>query len=391
MASASRSAYHWSVSLLVLVVARREERGDGVLGRLSGGRRRGGLVRGAQLGRREVVRQPLPVVEVFRRHVLVPDDVADVGVAEDAAGGDVRRARPDREGLAALQQDDELVVADALAHGPRDDRVVVVEPRGLDGRLVLDLVVALRVVHDLHVRPGLDRLGERVGHRLVVELIEGGAKPHAVSREPDESHERFEQAAREPLHLLRPGILGVRLAIAELPSVGLRADHAAIEEDVVPDAVVGVVERLIALLLQGHVERHRRRVVELRVLHRAVHGNDAEQVAGARLGGVVGPEKALDRMLGGGDRGAGRQSLVLVLEALDPAHPVALDLVARQVELGALDRVTEQVLARWRLAVQGVPREDDHVRSRVGRRFQLGALHSRSHDASRCRPTVAVC
>ena len=30
-------------------------------------------------------------------------------------------------GLLALQQDDELVVADALAHRPRDDRAVVVE------------------------------------------------------------------------------------------------------------------------------------------------------------------------------------------------------------------------------------------------------------------------
>ena len=124
-------------------------------------------------------------------------------------------------GLAAVQQDDELVVADAFADGPRDDGVVVVEPRGLDGRLVLDLVGALGVVHDLHVGARLDRLGERVGDRLVVELIERGAKRHAVSGEPDESHERLEQPAREPLHFLRPRVLGVRLAIAELARVGL--------------------------------------------------------------------------------------------------------------------------------------------------------------------------
>src|SRR5687767_629145 len=121
-------------------------------------------------------------------------------MAEYAAGGDVGGACPDRDGPTAFQQHNELVVADALSHGPRDDCVVVVQPRDVDGRLVLDLVATFSVVDDLHVRPSLNRLSERVGYRLVVELIKGSAKRHTVAGEPDESHECFEQAAGEPPH-----------------------------------------------------------------------------------------------------------------------------------------------------------------------------------------------
>ena len=71
-----------------------------------------------------------------------------------------------------------------------------------------------------------------------MELVEGGSKPHAVAGEPDETHERFEQAARQPLHLLRPWILARPARVAELARIGLRADHAAIEEDVVADVPV---------------------------------------------------------------------------------------------------------------------------------------------------------
>ena len=85
-ASASRSAYHCSVVLLSLS-SRAENNGEnGVLGRLPGGRGRGRLIRRTQLRRRQVVGETLPVVEILLRDALVPHDVADVGVAEDAAG-----------------------------------------------------------------------------------------------------------------------------------------------------------------------------------------------------------------------------------------------------------------------------------------------------------------
>jgi len=73
------------------------------------------------------------------------------------------------------------------------------------------------------------------------------------------------------------------------------------EWGVKPEEIVAASKRIE---VRSHADTvlagDRRRFVKLRVLHRAVQRHDAKEVVGARLGGVVRPDKTLDRVLRGG-------------------------------------------------------------------------------------------
>jgi hypothetical protein len=151
-----------------------------------------------------------------------------------------------------------------------------------------------------------------------MELIESGAKRHTVSASPMNRASASNSPRESHFISVDRGFSASGSPIAELASVGLRTDYTTIEEDIVPNAIGAVVGWSITPNLRGYVERHRCRVVEFRVLHRAVQGDNPQEIAGACLGGLVRPEKTLDGMLGCGDEGAGRQSLIPFLEAPNP-------------------------------------------------------------------------
>jgi hypothetical protein len=118
VASSMRSAYHWSVSLLVSA-SRALKSGRPLFGGgLPARDRRGRAIGDAELGRGQVVGEALPVAEVGGGDGAAPDGVAHVGVAEDPVGGDVGRAGPHGDGRAVLEEDHELVVADPVGDGP---------------------------------------------------------------------------------------------------------------------------------------------------------------------------------------------------------------------------------------------------------------------------------
>src|SRR5262249_59329369 len=131
----------------------------------------------------------------------------------------------------------------------------------------------------------------------LVELVDGGAELPAVAvRLSDEAEQRLDQAARQPGERRVVGDLVGRLVL-ELARVGLRARHAAVEEDRV---------LLLVLRLGRDVDAGSRELLEL--LRRALERDDAVSVPVVRLRREVAPAEVLDRMIAGGDRRAGREA-----------------------------------------------------------------------------------
>jgi hypothetical protein len=183
--------------------------------------------------------------------------------------------------------------------------------------------------------------------------------------EADEAEQSFEQAARQPLHLLRRGIGRIRRRILEAPRISLRADDTAIEINVVARRVVGELGMQQELDLGRHVDRDGGVVVERQVLGRAIGRHDPVAVAAAGLRGVVGPLERLHRMVGRADRRSRGQSAILLAEALYAAHPVALvDLPV--LELRAFDPEAHQAVSLLLLSGLEIPRQDDDISPRNG-------------------------
>ena len=135
----------------------------------------------------------LPIGKVFGGYSFIPNDVPHVGVAKDASVRDVGGTGPDRNGLSILKENDEFIMAYSLTHRPGNHGMIFIEPGGFDRRLILDLVVTFRVIHDFHIRAGFDRLGKHVGYGLVVKLIERSPQGHAIASQPNEPHQRLKQ------------------------------------------------------------------------------------------------------------------------------------------------------------------------------------------------------
>ena len=102
---------------LGVVRARAEDGTDPGRGRELGEVGVDGRVAAAQRRHVGIALQPRPVRQVGGGHGRILDDVAHVGLAEDARLREVGRARPHRDRSAVLQQDDELVVGDRVGRG----------------------------------------------------------------------------------------------------------------------------------------------------------------------------------------------------------------------------------------------------------------------------------
>ena len=138
--------------------------------------------------------EPFPIVEVALRDLPVPHRVTHVGMAEDAAGGDVGGTGPDRDRDSLVQEHDELVVPDTAT---RFLRLTKIADAGLGDHRLVDSLVRLRLVADLHVGAGRLRPGEGLADRCIVELVEHGAKLEVVTvRTRDEREQRLVEPAR---------------------------------------------------------------------------------------------------------------------------------------------------------------------------------------------------
>jgi hypothetical protein len=233
--------------------------------------------------------------------------VADIGLAVDAAVGNVGRAGPHlrRRLVLALQQDHELVVLDGIGPGLAREHAGLGQAHLLDHGEVLGArerllhlavlvpgLVVLGIDDQLDVDAAIERFFQGLGHGLVAEFVETAEQRVARASVGDELQDRVVELAAQPF--LRSGLLGALelagLLVAELTGVGLAAGDAAIEEDVV---LQGREQRLGL-----HADRHRR-AAAVELLGRALERVEDVLVLVVGLGGEVVPHEALHRMARG--------------------------------------------------------------------------------------------
>lgn len=102
-----------------------------------------------EAGRLDVrVRQALPEIEITLRQFAVPNLVADVGMPEDAACGDIGGSGPYRNRLVLVDENDEFIVPNSTARFLR--RANILDLGLSDHRLVVGLV-GLRFVPDIDI------------------------------------------------------------------------------------------------------------------------------------------------------------------------------------------------------------------------------------------------
>ena len=218
--------------------------------------------------------------------------MTDIGLAEKTGRGEIGRAGPHLDRIAAAPEaDDELVVGDFRPGAAKGDPLVIDrKTRRLHGGFIgLSGRVGRVVIDDLDVDATVDGSLELGKDRRVGEFVRRNTKTVAGRRPLDVVQARFEQAAREPNDLrIRRIVEVLRRRISKLLGELLARDGTAIEP-------YAVARAFFPFLLSLNLELELVLWVAGERAGLAVHRHDPKSIGGAGRRGVVAPQEALDR------------------------------------------------------------------------------------------------